>query len=263
MRHGRDVSGQNFYSLDSKLVAVLESLDPGAARRWSPTLAEFGAWVGDDVDREAEYTDRFARPVLDTYDRAGTTVNQVRYNPAWQAVATEAYRRGVVGLNYGPDPAPYLIAFVLDRRGPAAVKSRYLPDLIRRDDKALTGGTWATHLHGGSDVGASTTIARAVGAHTVLSGLKWFVSNVDGGLALATARPPGALAGSHGLGLNLVPFRLEDGSPNALRVRRLKQKLGTCGIATGEVNLLDAWAVEVAPPPNGFRFMMKALKIGR
>ena len=48
-----------------------------------------------------------------------------------------------------------------------------------------------------------------------------------------------------------------------MRIRRLKDKLGTRGVATAELDLTDTWAVEVAPPPEGFKLMMKALEISR
>jgi alkylation response protein AidB-like acyl-CoA dehydrogenase len=131
------------------------------------------------------------------------------------------------------------------------------------DGKALTGGTWATELHGGSDVGATTTTARHEGDHVRLNGLKWFTSNANGGLAVATARPDGAPEGSSGLGLYLVPTHLDDGTPNAMRLRRLKDKLGTVGVPTGEIDLEDTWAVELAPPPLGFKLMMEALEFSR
>src|SRR5690606_22249129 len=110
---------------------------------------------------------------------------------------------------------------------------------------------------------ASTTLARAAGDHHLLTGLKWFVSNADGGLAVATARPEGAQPGTRGLGLYLVPLTAPDGAPNGLRFRRLKDKLGTIGVATAEVELTDAIGYEIAPPPDGFRLMMEALGVSR
>ncbi|HET6520685.1 MAG TPA: acyl-CoA dehydrogenase family protein, partial [Geminicoccaceae bacterium] len=47
------------------------------------------------------------------------------------------------------------------------------------------------------------------------------------------------------------------------RVRRLKDKLGTRGLATGEIELDGAWALEVAPPPDGLRAMMAAVEYSR
>ncbi|HEX4571607.1 MAG TPA: acyl-CoA dehydrogenase family protein [Dongiaceae bacterium] len=278
----------NFFDADRDLQkALARNLGPTFAE-WRPMLSDFGAWVATDVDAAAAYTDRQAPPVLAAYAPDGRIENRILQNPGWRAVSREAYRRGVVGLNYGKTPAPFLltfalgyllsqadvslhcpvtmtgaVAYVLSRHGPAAVRDRYLPMLTRRDGEALTGGTWATELHGGSDIGGTTTVARPVGDHWRLSGLKWFASNANGGLALATARPEGAGPGTKGLGLYLVPLTLPDGTANALRFRRLKDKLGTTGIPTAEIDLLDAWAAEVAPPPEGFRLMMAALEFSR
>ncbi len=278
----------NFFLADENLRRLLGRVAAPAYERWAATLADFGAWVAKEVDPAAHYTDRHGAPVLETYDRDGRMVNRIRHNPAWTAVAHEVYRRGAVGLNYLDEPAPFIVTFamgyllsqadvslhcpvtmtgavahVLARHAPADLRAKYLHRLTRMDGGALSGGTWATELHGGSDVGASTTVARPEGNHVRLNGLKWFASNANGGLALATARPVGAAPGSKGLGLYLVPTHLDDGSPNPMRIRRLKDKLGTIGVPTGEVDLIDTWAVEVAGPPDGFRLMMEALEFSR
>jgi alkylation response protein AidB-like acyl-CoA dehydrogenase len=278
----------NFFLADRNLLRLLGERAPAAFERWRGTLADFGAWVASDVDKAASYTDRVAPPVLEPYDRDGSLVNRIRHNPAWENVAAEVYRRGAVGLNYRDDPAPFVVtfamgyllsqadvslhcpvtmtgavAYVLDRFAPPAIRRRYLPLLVRMDGHALTGGTWVTEMHGGSDVGGTTTVARRAGDEFRLTGLKWFASNANGGLALATARPEGAGPGSRGLGLYLVPTHLDDGSPNAMRIRRLKDKLGTIGVPTGEIDLDHTWAVEVAPPPEGFKIMMEALEFSR
>ena len=278
----------NFFDADVNLQRALkQALGPGF-ETWRATLSGFGAWVAGEVDPAAAYTDRHARPILETYAPDGSLANRIRQNPGWEAVSREAYRRGVVGLNYGEAPAPFLltfamgyllsqadvslhcpvtmtgaVAYILARHGPPAVRARYLPELTRRDGGALTGGTWATEKHGGSDIGATTTVARPEGDHVRLTGLKWFASNANGGLALATARPEGAGPGTRGLGLYLVPLTLEDSTANPMRFRRLKDKLGTTGIPTAEIDLLDSWAVEVAPPPEGFKLMMAALGFSR
>ena len=278
----------NFFDADLNLQrALARSLGP-AYDGWRPMLSDFGAWVATEVDAAASYTDRKAPPVLEAYGPDGRNANRILQNPGWLAVSREAYRRGVVGLNYGETLAPFLltftlgyllsqadvslhcpvtmtgaVAYVLARHGPVALRERYLPMLTRRDGEALTGGTWATELHGGSDIGGTTTVARPVVDHWRLTGLKWFASNANGGLALATARPERAGPGTKGLGLYLVPLVLPDGTANALRFRRLKDKLGTSGIPTAEIDLLDAWALEVAPPPEGFKLMMAALEFSR
>ena len=196
MRYERSTRGQNFYELDRNLRDVLERIAPEAQTRWQGTLSDFGAWVGGAVDEEADYTDRFAPPVLEPYDRDGERINRIRYNPMWEAVSREVYQRGIVGLNHQDQPAPFVVtfamgyllsqsdislfcpatmtgavAYVLDRFAPAPVREKYLHWLTRMDGEALTGGTWATELHGGSDVGATTTVARAEGDHFRLNGL--------------------------------------------------------------------------------------------
>lgn len=278
----------NFYKSDVNLRLILERRLPAPVEGWDGVMTAFGRWVAQEVDPAADYTDRYARPVLETYDRQGQTANHIRHNPGWDRVAREVYEHGIVGLNYGDNPAPFMltfamgyvlsqadislhcpatmtgaVAYVLDRFGPEDLRARYLNELIRMDGEALTGGTWATELHGGSDVGATTTTARQDGDAFRLDGLKWFTSNANGGLALATARPNGAGEGTQGLGLYLVPTHLDDGAPNPMRIRRLKDKLGTAGVPTGEIDLTDTWAVEVAPPPRGFHLMMEALEFSR
>ncbi|MFQ5785467.1 MAG: acyl-CoA dehydrogenase family protein [Alphaproteobacteria bacterium] len=288
MDYPPETRGENFYRLDVNLQRALKRIAPETAARDDQRLTAFGAWVGTDVDAQAEYTSRFAPPVLATYDRDGETANRVEHNPRYAAVHRDVYRRGIVGLNYEAEARPFLttfvmgyllsqadisihcpvtltgaVAYVLDRYAPQVVKAGYLKELTRMDGNAMTGATWATERDCGSDLAATTTAARATAGGFTLSGLKWFASNADCDLALATARPEGAPGGSKGLGLYLVPRRLGDGGLNSYRIRRLKDKLGTRGLATGEIDLLDAEAFEVAGPPNGLKIMMEALGFSR
>jgi alkylation response protein AidB-like acyl-CoA dehydrogenase len=254
---------------------------------YSLQLAEFYDWVRTDVDAQANYTDRYAPPALETYDRAGEVVNRVVLNRWYDQQHGEVYRRGIIGLPY-LEKAPHLlsfamgyllsqsdislhcpvtltgaVAYVLAHHAPDDVRHRYLYDLIRTDGQAKTGGTWATEQHGGSDIGATTTKAIPDGNVFRLHGLKWFASNANCNLALATARLEDAPPGSSGLGLYLVPSHLGSGRPNRYRIRKLKDKLGTKGLATGEIELTGAEAIEVAPPPHGFKLMMEALEYSR
>src|SRR5271157_563248 len=254
---------------------------------YSQQLADFHDWVCTEVDAQANYTDRYAPPALETYDRNGEVVNRIVANRWYDAQHEELYRRGIIGLPYA-EKAPHLltftmgymlaqadislhcpvtltgaVAYVLGSHAQDAVRQRFLYDVVRMDGHAKTGGTWATEQHGGSDVGATTTVAVSTGEHFALHGLKWFASNANSSLAVATARPEGAAPGSAGLGLYLVPSHLEDGRPNHYRIRKLKDKLGTKGLPTGEIDLLGAEAIEIAPPPHGFKLMMEALEYSR
>jgi hypothetical protein len=99
-----------------------------------------------------------------------------------------------------------------------------------------------TERQGGSDVGANTTRAVPDGDEWRLFGEKHFCSNVDAEVFIVLARPDGAPAGSRGLATFIVPRVLPDGSPNGFTIKRLKSKLGTVGVPTGEVALEGARA---------------------
>jgi alkylation response protein AidB-like acyl-CoA dehydrogenase len=288
MQDSAATTARNFFLDDVNLQRLLRRRAPDLLARSAPSLAAFGAWVGTDVDAAAAYTDRLAPPVLESCDRDGQLEPRLVCNARYEAMHREVYEHGIVGLNHGPSPEPFLLTFamgyllaqadisihcpatltgavahVLDRFAPPDLRERYLPELVRRDGRACTGATWATERQGGSDMGAAEMAARTTGEAVTLTGLKWFCSNAAADVALVTARPEDASPGSKGLGLYLVPRLGPDGTPNRLRLRRLKDKLGTRGLPTGEIEFLGAQALEVAPPPQGFKLMMEALEFSR
>ncbi|MGH8630152.1 MAG: acyl-CoA dehydrogenase family protein, partial [Burkholderiales bacterium] len=288
MRHPETRGGPNFFLDDANLERLLRRIAPALAERCTERLAAFGAWVATEADPAAEYTDRFAPPVLEACDRDGELQYRVICNPRYEAAHRRVYEHGIVGVNYGASAEPFLltfamgyllaqadislhcpatltgaVAYVLERFAPQKLRDQYLPHLIRQDGRAWTGATWATERQGGSDVGAAATTARVVDDGYKLTGLKWFCSNASADVALVTARPEGAPPGSKGLGLYLVPRFSPDGTANRYRIRRLKDKLGTRGLPTGEIEFLGAHAQEVAPPPQGFKLIMDALEFSR
>ncbi|MEZ0224376.1 MAG: acyl-CoA dehydrogenase family protein [Alphaproteobacteria bacterium] len=286
----KETRGTNFFESDLNLQRVLERIEPDMLERNFDRLKDFGQWTAGEVDEQASYSDRYAPPQLETHNKLGQKQSKVIFNPKYEKCHQEAYERGIIGLAFqDKDPEPHLltftmgymlsqadmsvhcpvtmtgaVAYVLNNHAPQAVRDEYLYDLTRMDGLSKTGGTWCTELHGGSDVGATTTKAvTGTDGKVRLHGLKWFTSNANSGLALATARPEGAPPGSKGLGLYLVPSHLKDGSPNGYTIRRLKDKLGTKGLATGEIDLEGAEVIEVAAPPNGLKMMMEALEYSR
>jgi acyl-CoA dehydrogenase len=284
-----ETRNSNFFESDLNVQRLLERIAPKLLEENRTRLSDFGDWVGGPLDEEAAYSDRYAPPKLETHNKDGKKESRVVFNPSYEKLHREAYERGMIGVAYQKkDPQPHLlsfamgylaaqtdisifcpvtmtgaVAYVLQNFAPEAVREEYLHELTRMDGKAKSGGTWCTELHGGSDIGATTTRAVKDGDKIRLYGLKWFTSNANSGLALATARPEGAPEGSKGLGLYLVPSHLKDGSPNKYSIRRLKDKLGTKALATGEIDLEGAEVIEVAPPPLGLKIMMHALEYSR
>ena len=141
---------------------------------------------------------------------------------------------------------------------------RYLPGLLAEDaDEQIQGAMFMTERFAGSDVGATETRAVADGDHWRLYGDKWFCSNADAGLALVLARPEGAPAGTAGLGLFLMPRTLPSGEANSYRIVRLKDKLGTRAMASGEIVLEGAHAWLVGDANQGFKQMTEMVNQSR
>jgi alkylation response protein AidB-like acyl-CoA dehydrogenase len=120
-----------------------------------------------------------------------------------------------------------------------------------------------TERAGGSDVGAIETVAERDGDVWRLRGEKWFCSHADADVALLLARPAGAPRGTAGLALFAMPRHLEDGERNAYRIVRLKDKLGTRSMASGEILLEGARAWLVGDERRGFRQMMEQVNLSR
>ena len=120
-----------------------------------------------------------------------------------------------------------------------------------------------TEKAGGSDVGAIETIARTQDGIWRLYGEKWFCSHTDADVALMLARPEGAPSGTRGLALFALPRRTRDGARNAYRIVRLKDKLGTKSMASGEIRLEGAEAYLVGQQDQGLKQMMEQVNLSR
>ena len=160
------------------------------------------------------------------------------------------------------------LARTLRKFGDAALVARHLQTLITQDFDALgQGAMFMTEQAAGSDVAATVTRAEPVGDgagdragdhagdHYRLHGDKWFCSNPDAALAMVLARIDGAPAGMAGVSLFLLPRTLADGRPNAYRILRLKDKLGSRSMASGEIRLEGAQAWLVGQAGRGFQQM--------
>src|SRR5438105_5367706 len=146
------------------------------------------------------------------------------------------------------------VAGLVAAYAPPDVRDRLLGGLRATDlDAGLDGSMFLTERDGGSDLGRTVhCTARDIGDGRVLiDGEKWFCSNIDGAAIVMLARPEGAPEGPRGLGLYLVPRRLEDGSLNHLSMRRLKDKLGTKSVPTGEVEFHGALGYALRPQGDG------------
>ncbi|CEK12234.1 Acyl CoA dehydrogenase, short chain specific [Legionella hackeliae] len=121
-----------------------------------------------------------------------------------------------------------------------------------------TGAQFLTEIQGGSDVGLNATHAyQDEYQQWRIVGEKWFCSNANADLILLTARYDSQISGTKGLGLFLVPSRLANGEQNNYKLRRLKQKIGTRSLATGEIDFDGALAYPMGEMNKGIHLVME------
>jgi len=291
-----DTSGINFYRADPSLADLLRIHLPDALfRHIEPHLDRLGALAGGHLDECARLADRHV-PVLHQRDRFGRDVQWIEYHPAYRELERAAFgefgihamslRKGILGWpEKYPVVAKHAFTFLFNEAefglgcpinvtdgcakllasfGSEALKEKYLDGLTQTDMNRLTqGGQFMTEKEGGSDVGTLTTIAVQEGGHWRLFGEKWFCSNADAEVVMLLARPEGAGPGTRGVGLFLMPRKLDDGSPNHYRIVRLKDKLGTRSMASGEIKLEGAIAYAVGRLDRGFVQMAEMVNSSR
>jgi alkylation response protein AidB-like acyl-CoA dehydrogenase len=139
--------------------------------------------------------------------------------------------------------------------GGDALRERYY-DRVASAEIPFGGAQFVTDQAGGSDVGAIETAAAPLGEGVwAITGEKWFCSNPDEFFVVA-ARPTDGPAGTQGVAIFLVPRVLPDGRLNALRIRRLKDKLGTRSLPTAEIDFEGATGFPLGDPRDGFQHLM-------
>ncbi|MGH7456556.1 MAG: acyl-CoA dehydrogenase family protein, partial [bacterium] len=164
---------------------------------------------------------------------------------------------------YCPYTVSLSTAVPLEKYGSENLKARFLPQMLRKDETVWQGATWMTEIKGGSDLGAAVeTIAKPAGDKWLLSGEKYFSSNVGAELAVVAARPEGAPENVHGLALFLLPRYREDGSLNYF-TRRIKDKIGTRSVPTGEVELKNSEAYLLGKAEWGIYLILEVLNLSR
>src|SRR3546814_919950 len=188
---------------------------------------------------------------------AGTAPPAVKYTFQYLFVQAE------FGLMC-PVSATETSAFLIARYGDEGVKRRFLDRMTTTDmGRLLKGAQFMTEKAGGSDVGGIELTARRTGDRWRLHGEKWFCSHADGDVALLLARPEGAPAGTKGLALFAMPRTLDDGSRNTYRIVRLKDKLGTRSMASGEIVFDGAEAFLVGEAEHGLKQMLDQVNLSR
>ena len=169
---------------------------------------------------------------------------------------------------YDPGLAcPYTVslgtAVSLSKYGSADLQRFWLPKLLQKDELVWQGATWMTEVKGGSDLGASVeTVARPVQGGWLLNGDKYFASNAGAEIAVVAARPEGSPRTVRGLALYAVPRQHRDGTLNYF-IRRLKDKIATRSVPTGEIELRDCEAWMLGQAEHGIYLILEVLNLSR
>jgi putative acyl-CoA dehydrogenase len=266
--------------LDNEL---LKSLTAFGERWGTAEMAEFGRLANENP------------PKLRTYDPHGYRADRVEFHPAYHALMRESMAAGIHCSTWGPDgklskPGAFVARaarqlmsaeveqghqcpIVMTHAATGALLSEpsllkeWLPKIRSReydpafqpaDMKAsVTLGMGMTEKQGGSDVRANTTRAERDGDAYRITGHKWFFSAPmsDAFLVLAQA--------NDGLTCFLMPRFQPDGRVNALRLRRLKDKLGNRSNASSEVEFQGAYARRCGPEGEGIKTIIGMVALTR
>jgi putative acyl-CoA dehydrogenase len=264
--------GVNLFACDP---ALREAVAREGGEWAEPALRALGEQLGRaeilDLGRQANANS----PRLASFDRSGRRIDEVEFHPSWHrlmalmigaGVHASPWDSGQSGAqvaraaqfmlfgqveNGAQCPVTMTYASVPALRQAGAIADEWLPKILSRDydprslpigqKRGALIGMGMTEKQGGTDVRANTTRAtRSAGDAWRIVGHKWFFSapQSDAHLILAQAE-------DQGLSCFFVPRFLPDGSRNAIRVRRLKDKLGNRSNASSEVEFAGAtgWLV--------------------
>lgn len=267
-------AGRNWWRCDPSL-RLLMRRHLGDGYGWAePHLDRLGALTGGLVNTCAEQTD-VNPPRLEKYDKWGRDVSEVVMPPSFhtarQALMADNFTSPAFAEQaraHGADPGALSAAwtYLLDQADigmgcalgtggdmVVSLAERYAPDDVKeRVREIFADGYYSgeaaqmfTERTGGSDLAALEAWAVPDGDSWLLSGFKWFASNANGSAFVVLARHEDSVAPF------LVLWERRDGSRNGVRIRRLKDKLGTRSVASAEVEFADAEAFLLAGPGSG------------
>jgi putative acyl-CoA dehydrogenase len=293
-----EVTNQSPPYVDIDLFASDPPLQQAVAANGSgdtQALSDFGRRWGSaemfDLARQANENP----PKPKTFDAKGFRRDVVEFHPAYHRFMAESIAAGLHASTWQDDahpaPAPaqvvrgarfymaaqietgHLCPITMTRAAVVALVAEpplvamLMPKIVSRDydpsfrpwaEKAgITLGMGMTEKQGGTDVRTNTTRAVPAGDGYAITGHKWFMSAPMCDAFLVLAQAPG------GLTCFLLPRFRPDGSINALRLQRLKDKLGNRSNASSEVEFPAAFAWRVGEEGRGVRTIINMVQLTR
>lgn len=284
----------NFADLDPALRPLLDRyLAPHDRSRIEPVIAELGELAAGELDGLAAAAEVNV-PTLRQFSPSGDRIDEVDFHTSYEEMVEIGFcrfglaalsHRGVLGWSAAaPHVVKYALSYLFSQAeyglgcpinmtdSAARVLEMFDPEAFRAEIEALTstdpdahatGAMFMTEIDGGTDLAQTATVATDHGDHWTLKGRKWFCSNVTADVILTLAQIPGQGEGTRGLGMFLLPRLRPDGSRNSYRIDRLKNKLGTHSMASGEVTLDDAYARPIGDLTRGVQQMLEMVNHSR
>lgn len=290
-----------------KAILAAENLDTHEVTNQPPPLEDFDRFGSDRALKDAvaaagadHHLDRLGRfgkrtgsaevigwgdaanrnpPTLDTHDRFGHRIDEVRFHPAYHQLMALGLEEGIAACAWDGTEAGHTLhaalSFLLGQAEAGTgcpmtmtyasvaalgidpeiggkwiskiTAAHYDPAFRPASEKSgVTIGMAMTEKQGGSDVRANTTKAEPADGAYRLTGHKWFCSApmCDAFLTLAYT--------GKGLTCFLVPRWMPDGERNAgFRIMRLKDKLGDRSNASSEIEYHRAYAQRLGEEGRG------------
>lgn len=282
----------DLFTVDRPLVEAVAA-NGGASAQGE--LSDFGRHWGSAAMAERGRIANENTPKLRTFDARGNRRDEVEFHPAYHELMAHSAHAGVHNSTWNAEGQPaggasevtraakfymaaqvetgHLCPITMTRASVAALAEQ--PDLLARvmpvlgtrsydpafapwwTKRGMTLGMGMTEKQGGTDVRSNMTGAERDGSAYRITGHKWFMSApmCDAFLVLAQA--------DDGLSCFLMPRFAPDGSINAIRFQRLKDKLGNRSNASSEVEFAGAYAERVGAEGKGIRTIIQMVQLTR
>ncbi|HWA61904.1 MAG TPA: isovaleryl-CoA dehydrogenase [Caulobacteraceae bacterium] len=284
------------YDLFSSDHALTEAVVREGAAWAREDLAAYGRRLGSPETLALGDQANRHTPVLQPVDRYGRRVDRVDFHPSWHALMALQVAQGIhaspwssprpgaqvhraaglylsgqveagtscpISMTYAAWPVLRQAPDLAAEWGPRLFSRRYDPAFAPASSKAgALVGMSMTERQGGSDLRTNVTVAEPIGdggpggAYRI-TGQKWFMSAPMCDAFLILARAPGGLA------CFFLPRWTPDGALNALRLVRLKDKLGNRSNASAEVEFAGATAFMVGEEGRGIATIIEMASFTR
>jgi putative acyl-CoA dehydrogenase len=282
----------NLYALDQPLAEAVAANGGGGTK---DELSEFGRHWGSAAMAERGRLANENTPKLRAFDSRGNRRDEVEFHPAYHELMAHSAHAGVHNSTWSADGKPaggpaevvraakfyvasqvetgHLCPITMTRASVAALAeapdllTKVMPVLATRSydpdfapwwtKRGMTVGMGMTEKQGGTDVRSNLTRAERDGSAYRITGHKWFMSApmCDAFLVLAQA--------DDGLSCFFMPRFAPDGSVNAIRFQRLKDKLGNRSNASSEVEFTAAYAQRIGDEGKGIRTIIQMVQLTR